>query len=82
MTQQKQYNEEMRFVLFPTKEKRSQNSPDWWGNITVNGIKYNMSGWLNKSGGIGGQISLPAPNYVKPNYVDPQQDIQDEDIPF
>jgi uncharacterized protein (DUF736 family) len=37
--------DEKRGVLFSVEEKKSENSPDYTGSITLNGVKYSLSAW-------------------------------------
>lgn len=43
------FDNNMRGALFRVKEKRSENSPDYTGNITINGVEYSLSGWKKTS---------------------------------
>lgn len=36
-------------ALFPNGNKQSPNSPDMTGSCVVDGVKYNIGGWFNKT---------------------------------
>ncbi len=36
-------------VVFPTKEKKTENSPDFSGNLKVEGVVYSVACWQNTS---------------------------------
>ena len=36
-------------ALFKNENKKGEKSPDYTGKIMVNGAKYNIAGWKNKS---------------------------------
>ena len=38
------YDNELRGILFPTKEKRHEKSPDYYGQVQVLGVTYKLSG--------------------------------------
>lgn len=38
-------------VLFTVTEKKSENHPDFTGNIVIGGKKYSLSAWKKTSGG-------------------------------
>ena len=40
-----EYSNEMKFVLFPNSSDNSR-APQYKGNVTLNGVKYALSGWL------------------------------------
>lgn len=40
-----QYDNNNRGALFPSREKRTPNSPDYTGEININGVDYFLSGW-------------------------------------
>ena len=40
-----QYDNNNRGALFPAREKRTPNSPDYTGEININGVDYFISGW-------------------------------------
>jgi hypothetical protein len=44
-----QYDNRNRGVLFRVDEKRSEKSPDLLGNIDVNGVEHQLSGWRKVS---------------------------------
>ena len=47
-----EYDNNLRGVLFPEKEKRSDNSPDYSGSCEIDGKQYWLDGWkrLSRSG--------------------------------
>ena len=47
-----QFDNELRGALFKAKEKKSERSPDYTGQVQVAGVEYWVSGWL-KNGQIG-----------------------------
>ncbi|QRE00553.1 hypothetical protein [Burkholderia phage BCSR129] len=52
-----QYDNELRGVLFKTREKRNERSPDYNGNCQIDGVEYWVSGWV-KEGRSGKFLSL------------------------
>jgi uncharacterized protein (DUF736 family) len=40
---------DMSGALFPAREKKSENSPDYTGDVTIGGVKYRLSGWRKES---------------------------------
>ena len=44
-----EYDNERRFTLFRVREKRNPNSPDYTGNLEINGVKYRLSAWARKA---------------------------------
>lgn len=50
-------------ILFKSKEKKSDRSPDYWGEVLINGQLYKLAGWIKdtKNGGkfIAMKASLP-----------------------
>lgn len=49
MAAQAQYDDELKGVLFPEKEKKNEKGPDVTGNVTVGGVKYRAAGWKRNS---------------------------------
>ncbi len=45
----KTFDDNMRGALFRVKEKRTPSSPDYTGNVTINGVEYSLSGWKKVS---------------------------------
>jgi hypothetical protein len=45
----KEYDNTNRGVLFKAKEKKSDSSPGYKGNINVDGKKYKISAWVNEA---------------------------------
>ena len=45
----KAYDNNLRGVLFPEKEKRSENSPDYSGSCEIDGKQYWLDGWKRRS---------------------------------
>lgn len=48
MSNNQQYDNEMRGVLFKQREKKSERSPDYTGNVTIGGVEYRLSGWARQ----------------------------------
>lgn len=86
-------NEFLNGVLFPTKEKRSANSPDYYGQLDArsdNGdvIVARLAAW-KKTGPKAGEflsLSITAPNAPTTEIVKAEEQaaavIHDDDIPF
>lgn len=49
MNTRNDYDNTNRGVLFKAKEKKSDKSPDYTGNINVDGVELKLSGWLKTS---------------------------------
>lgn len=41
-----------------TKQKKSDNSPDYWGDAQIDGVIYKISGWLNQDNNGNPYLSL------------------------
>ena len=82
--------DELRGVLFKNDRVMGDKLPNYRGQITIRGVEYRLSGWINKSKKGVTYMSLAAtpPDNGKP--VEPQngEDLdaafqeKDEDIPF
>lgn len=44
-----EYDDELRGVLFPETEKKSDRHPDFTGSATVEGTEYRVSAWKRRS---------------------------------
>ena len=49
MYQKKQFDETNRWSLFPEENKKSDNSPDYTGEVDIGGTKYRLAGWKRVS---------------------------------
>jgi len=45
-------------LLYPNKDKRSQNSPDIGGPLTLDQVKLKLGAWLQETEGSGDEYSL------------------------
>lgn len=43
------FDNEKRGVLFRNNDKQTDRSPDYSGRITVDGVEYQLAGWLTES---------------------------------
>ena len=43
------FDNEKRGVLFRNNDKQTDRSPDYSGRITVEGVEYQLAGWLTES---------------------------------
>lgn len=50
---------DMSGALFPNDKGDNPNRPDWRGDVTINGVKWRLAGWL-KEGRNGKFLSLKA----------------------
>ena len=75
----------MSGFLFKNEYKKAEKHPDYRGTVKVEGKKLEIAAWVKK-GKKGSFMSLVFQEpYVKPDaYVteEPQDDFEDEDIPF
>lgn len=82
----------IKFYLNPSKEKKNEKSPDWYGKVEIDGKTVRVSGW-NNQGEYGPYISVqmrpdepkadsgPTPHQAaKANGYQPQPN--DDEIPF
>ena len=68
-------------ALFQAKEKRTAKSPDYSGNLDVEGQEYWISGWKRKSKA--GKVFLSLALTKKEVEVDPSTlGDSDDDVPF
>lgn len=79
------YESNGEVVLFPTKEKRTDRSPDYTGNVEIHGTKYKLSAWIRNKGVISGVVGeivddKPAPLPKHNESVPTGQ--PDGDLPF
>ncbi len=44
-----EYDNELRGVLFPEEEKKSDRHPDFTGSVTVDGVDYRIAAWKRRS---------------------------------
>lgn len=81
------YDNELSGALFANKNKTKETQPGWKGTITIQGVEYWASGWVNKAQNSGDKyISLkfePKDNQIggKPAPTKSGDDF-DDDIPF
>jgi hypothetical protein len=47
--QKKQFDETNRWSLFPEENKKSDNGPDYTGEVDIGGTKYRLAGWKRVS---------------------------------
>ena len=73
-------------VLFNNKNKTTDKQPDYRGTLDVEGVMYDMAGWIKTSKSSGKKflsikISIPKPKpEVEP--VPPSNEFDGKDIPF
>ena len=70
-------------VLFKNDKIENERSPNYKGNITVNGQDYWLSAWVKegKSGKFMGLAVSPKEEY-QPKQAPKKASIADEDLPF
>jgi len=68
-------------VLFPEKEKKSEKSPDFKGNILIGGKPLRLAGW-KKIGKRGPFLSLSVDNKPKNPNVSSKVDEAEDDLGF
>jgi len=44
-----EYDDELRGVLFPEQEKKSDRHPDFTGKVTVDGVEYRIAAWKRRA---------------------------------
>jgi len=72
-------------VLFKEREKKNPNSPDYKGNIRVNGQEFWLSAWIKdgKNGKFMGLALSPKEEQAKaPAKSSKKIEDMDDDIPF
>lgn len=75
-------------TIFPSKKKAGPKSPDWYGEIMINGQVHKLGGWHKKGEGQYGTwelISLSVDTYGQQNKQSYPRDVtpyKDSDIPF
>ena len=63
-----EYDDELRGVLFPELEKKSERGPDFTGKATIAGIEYRIAAWKRKANKTGKPfLSLSLEEYVEPD---------------
>jgi len=70
-------------ILFKNDRKEKDTHPDYNGSITINGTEHWLSAWIKK-GEKGSFMSLSIGDVKKPKQQDvpPNDDFEDDDIPF
>jgi hypothetical protein len=70
-------------VLFINDKKENERSPQYKGNITVDGKDYWLSAWIKagKSGKFMGLAVSPKEDY-QPKQAPKKASFEDEDLPF
>lgn len=43
------YDDELRGVLFPSRDKKTERSPDFTGRATIDGVEYRLAAWKRAS---------------------------------
>lgn len=71
-------------VLFKEKEKKNPNSPDYKGNVRVNGQEFWLSAWIKegKNGKFMGLALSPKEEQSAPAKSSKKIEDMDSDIPF
>ena len=86
----KQFDNNMRGVLFKNDRKEKETQPDYTGSATIEGVDYFMDAWL-KSAETGRKFfsfsfkaknKQQAPAKAAPKGVRPPADWDDEQAPF
>ncbi len=82
------YDDDLKGALFRNENKKSEGSPDYSGNISVNdGDKYRVAGWVNTSKAGKKYLALRL-TYIPPEDREPseqqpsQQELSLDDVPF
>ena len=75
------YDNEMRGILFPTKEKRHEKSPDYYGQVQVLGVTYKLSGWRYDDAK-GRRLSLKLEPMDDQGARGGRRGADDDDVPF
>jgi uncharacterized protein (DUF736 family) len=84
----KEYDNEMRFVLFPNDKGDNDKRPNLRGSIQIAGVEYDLSAWTKVSAKgtkfLSGQVQ-PKRDSAKPaTQAEPENKspISDDDVPF
>ena len=91
----KEFDNNLRGVLFKNKKKEKDTHPDYTGNCQIDGVDYFMDAWLKQSkegnpfmsfsfkrkDKQGGQQAAPAQHRPAQQQA-PKDDFEDLDIPF
>jgi uncharacterized protein (DUF736 family) len=70
-----EYDDELRGVLFPEKDKKSDRAPDFTGKVQVEGKDYRIAGWKRKAKSSGNpfiSLSLEEAIVLDEDEVDPE----------
>jgi len=68
------YDNELKGVLFRNEKRESEKHPNYKGSITIQGIEYWLSAWINeKKDGSGKYMSLKAQPKEERNQARPAQ---------
>lgn len=80
------YDDNMRGVLFPVEEKKTEKHPDYTGSFEIDGQEYRLAGWKRESraGKIYLSLSISVKEREKKAPVNPvkRNSIYDDEIPF
>ncbi len=90
--EKKKFDDEMRFALFRNIKGDNPKRPDYRGTIQINGVKYELSGWLKdspKGKFISGCVQIPKPKIdadklAATTPIEPKTiaKTNDDDVPF
>ena len=79
------FDNEKRGALFRNAEKKTDRSPDYSGRITIEGVEYQLAGWLEKSQGglqyLSIRARVPEP-IAEQTPVESSQTTDQSEIPF
>ena len=68
------YDNELKGVLFRNEKRESEKHPNYKGSITIQGVEYWLSAWINeKKDGSGKYMSLKAQPKEERNQSKPAQ---------
>lgn len=69
--------------LFRNKEKKADKHPDHTGTAKIDGVNYKIAAWINEgNSGKYFRLKFERMDEQKPAEPAPQQDFQDDDVPF
>jgi uncharacterized protein (DUF736 family) len=80
-----EYDNSNRGMLMRTRDKQTENHPDYFGSLNVNGVDYELSGWMkvSKKGNKFMSLTIKEPFKKTTKVATPVvEPFEDDEVPF